>query len=258
MAFGRPRAAAFRSPGRSPAGFRRLRLSAHNRQECRETPQHAGRSQPPGPLRSLPRQPPVCDDAARHSQLRVAQEHQPGPTVGLLGVPESGSGPAEGLLHEAYRVFEVEPAAVCLPEEVEICIALPAPPQPELLRLAGLPGQLANLHHDHGAPHDGRPFAPVSLSYAPRLWVQPRPRPHPYLAVVFALATILAGGLRPTRGVFEIELVAVATRAPHRPRLDLLRGRVEDPVGVQPDQDPRGAPFQSALELHRIVAGVED
>src|SRR3712207_3704284 len=118
-------------------------------------------------------------------------------------------------------MFEVEPAAVCLPEDVEICIALPAPPQPELLGLAGLPGELANLHQDHGAAHDGRPFAPVALSYAPGLRVQPRPRPNTHLAVVFAVAAMLAGGLRPTRRVFEIELVAVATRAPYRPRYDL-------------------------------------
>ena len=68
---------------------------------------------------------------------------------------------------------------------------------------------------------------------------------------------MLAGRLRPTRGVFEVEPLAVAPRAPRRPRLDLLRSRVEDPVGVQPDQDPRRAPFQSAPEFHWIVAGVE-
>jgi hypothetical protein len=60
----------------------------------------------------------------------------------------------------------------------------------------------------------------------------------------------------PQRGT-QIEPLAMAARAPHRPRLDLLRGRVEDPVGVEHDQDPRRAPFQSTLEFHGIVAGVE-
>src|SRR5215204_5532536 len=258
IALGRPRAAAPRASGRSPTGFRRLRWCTHRRQECRKTPQHAGRGQPPGPLRSLPRQPPVGDDGARQPQLRVGGQDQPRPTVGLLGVPEPGSGPTEGLLQEPYGVFEVEPATVCLPEVIEIRIALPAPPQPELLRFAGLLGQLAHLHQDHGAPHDGCPLASVALSYAPGLRVQLRPRAHSYLAVVLALAAMLAGGLRPTRGVFEIELLAVASRAPHRPRLDLLGGCVEDPVGVQPYENPRGTSLQSALELHRIVAGIED
>ena len=95
MALGRPRAAALRAAGGSPAGFWGLRRGAHDRQECGETPQDTRRGQPSRLLRSLPRQPPVCDDAARQSQLRVGQEDQPGPTVGLLGVPESGSGPAE-------------------------------------------------------------------------------------------------------------------------------------------------------------------
>ena len=139
IALGRPRAAAPRASGGSPTGFRRLRWCTHRRQECRKTPQHAGRGQPPGPLRSLPRQPPVGDDGPRQSQLRVGGQDQPGPTVGLLGVPEPGSGPTEGLLEEPYGVFEVEPAAVCLPEQIEIGIALPAPPQPQLLRFACVP-----------------------------------------------------------------------------------------------------------------------
>jgi hypothetical protein len=90
--------------------------------------------------------------------------------------------------------------------------------------------------------------------------MQLRPRPHPYLAIVFALAAMLVGGLRPTRRVFEVELFAVVTRrAPYRPRLDFFGCRVEDPVGVQPHEDPRGASLQpTTLELHRIVAGVKD
>ena len=69
---------------------------------------------------------------------------------------------------------------------------------------------------------------------------------------------MLGGGVQPARGVFEIELVAVAARAPHRPRLDLLRGGVEDPGWSATAPGLRAGPFQSALQLHRIVASVED
>src|SRR5215213_10867313 len=43
MTFGRPRAAALRTPGRPSAGFRWLRWSAHGCQKRRETSEDAGR-----------------------------------------------------------------------------------------------------------------------------------------------------------------------------------------------------------------------
>src|SRR5215203_6657311 len=166
--------------------------------------------------------------------------------------------PAQGLFHEAYRVFDVEPATVRLPEQVEVHLTLSVPPLPQLLRLAGLPRQLAHLDQDHGTLHHGCPLAPVTLAYPPGLRVQSRPTPDAHRAVVVSFAAMFTGRLRPTRGVFELKLLAMAARASHRPRLALLRGCVEDPVGVQPDQDLHRASFQSALEFHRIVAGVED
>jgi hypothetical protein len=45
MTLCRSGAAALRASGRSPTGFRRLRRSAYNCQQCYETPQHAGRGQ---------------------------------------------------------------------------------------------------------------------------------------------------------------------------------------------------------------------
>jgi hypothetical protein len=213
MALGRSRAAALRASGGSPAGFRRIRWSAHRRQECCETPQHAGRGQTPGPLRTLPRQPSVGDPDARQPELGVGGQDQPGPPVGLFGVSEPRSGPAQGLLQEADSVFEVEPAAVRLPEEVEIRLALPAPPQSQLLGLAGLPGQLAHLDQDHIGSHDGRSLAPVALPYAPGLGVQPQQAPDAHRAVIVALAAVLGRRLRPTRAILEVELLAVAARA---------------------------------------------
>src|SRR5918995_2681700 len=139
VTLGRSRAAALRASRGSTTGFRGLRRGAYDRQECRETPQDAGRSQPPGPLRSLPGQPSVGNPDARQPELGIGGHDQPGPPVGLLGKSEPGSTPAQGLLHEAYSVIEVEPAAVRLPDEIEVRLPLPAPPQPQLLGLAGLP-----------------------------------------------------------------------------------------------------------------------
>lgn len=69
---------------------------------------------------------------------------------------------------------------------------------------------------------------------------------------------MLADGLRPTRGVFEIELLPVAARASHRPFLDLFGVGVEGAVGVQPHQDVGALTLQAALQLDGIVARLED
>src|SRR5215218_3737357 len=177
VTLGQPRTAALRASGRPPAGFRGLRRGTHYRQERRETSQDARWGQPPRPLQTLPGQSHVGDDGTRQPQLGVGGQYQPGPTVGLLWVAHPRRGPAQGLFHEAYRVFEVEPATVRPPDEVEIRLALPAPPKPQLLRLASLPGQLAHLDQDHGALHHGCPLAPVALAYASGLRVQTAPRP---------------------------------------------------------------------------------
>jgi hypothetical protein len=95
------RAAALRASGRPPAGFRGLRRGTHNSQECRKTPQDAGRGQPPRSLRTLQRQSCVGDDGARQPELGVGGQDQPGPSVGLLGMTHPRHRPAQGLFHEA-------------------------------------------------------------------------------------------------------------------------------------------------------------
>src|SRR4051794_19179380 len=54
VAPGTPRAAAFRSPGRAPTGFRRFRRCTQGRQECYETPQNPRGSEFPRRQWSLP------------------------------------------------------------------------------------------------------------------------------------------------------------------------------------------------------------
>jgi hypothetical protein len=59
-------------------------------------------------------------------------------------------------------------------------------------------------------------------------------------------------------GVGKGELLAVASRASHRPFLDLFGIGVEGAVGVQPHQKVRALTLQAALQLDGIVARVED
>jgi hypothetical protein len=161
------RAAALRASGRPPAGFRGLRRGTHNSQECRKTPQDAGRGQSPRSLRTLQRQSCVGDDGARQPELGVGGQDQPGPSVGLLGMTHPRHRPAQGLFHEAIACSRSNLREYAL--QMRSRSASSAPPQPELLGFAGLPAQLAHLDQDHAAPHHGRPFATVALGYPPGL-----------------------------------------------------------------------------------------
>jgi hypothetical protein len=106
--------------------------------------------------------------------------------------------------------------------------------------------------------HDGCSIASITFAYAPGLGVQICPASDSYRAVVVAVAAVLTSGLRPTRGVFEVELLAVAVWTAHRSRRGRFGFGVEDPIGVESHHDLRGASFQVALELHRIIASIED
>jgi hypothetical protein len=48
----------------------------------------------------------VADEFAGQPKLGVAGQHQPGPAVGLGGVPQPWGGPAQGLLGEADGVLD--------------------------------------------------------------------------------------------------------------------------------------------------------
>src|SRR3954454_15911920 len=190
--------------------------------------------------------------------MDVGAENEPRPAVRLLGVPDPRRGPPERLLEEADRVLQVEPPDVGPPQEVEVRLAFAGEPKPQLLRLAGLAGELGYLHQDYGAPHDGRPLATIALCYASGPWVQTRPSPDAHLAVAPGEATVLAGGLRPGLRIGQGEFAAVAAWAPDRSRLGLVRVGVEGTVGVQPHQDVGAVAFQAALQLDGGVTRVED
>jgi hypothetical protein len=111
--------------------------------------------------------------------------------------------PAQGLFHEAYLVCVRGRTCGSTPSRGarEVRLALPAPPQPELLGLAGLPGQLAHLDQDHSAPQPRVPACTRNARLsAGSSGAIPRPTPNAHRAVVVAFAAMFAGRLRPTRG----------------------------------------------------------
>jgi len=62
----------------------------------------------------------------------------------------------------------------------------------------------------------------------------------------------------PRPWVLEVEFLAMHERSPYWATFRSRRVRVEGATGVQPHQDLGTSPFQSLLETHGIVTGVED
>src|SRR5215213_14146 len=92
-----------RAAGRAAAGFWRVGGGSKGYQELRKRLADAGRGERPagGALEPLPGEGHVVNRPTGEAQLRVGQQHQPGPAVGLLRVAHAGRGPVEPLLAEA-------------------------------------------------------------------------------------------------------------------------------------------------------------
>jgi hypothetical protein len=130
--------------------------------ETRGGPAAATSAAADGPL---PRQPLVAGDLAGQTELGVAGQHQPGPPVGLLGMPGPWRGPAERLLGEPDGVLQVEPADVRAPGQVQIQRAAlrAGPPQPQHLRRTGAGRHPLDLDAEDGAAHD-RPWPTAAVA----------------------------------------------------------------------------------------------
>jgi len=144
------------------------------------------------------------------------------------------------------------------PEDGEVRRAGAAPPQPELLRDAGLARQSLHLDQHQGTVDDGpgTPTAPGGMVLGLRVHAGPRPDPHrPILGVLLAVlcrrrppgGRIVAGQLAPmpsratgARLPVRIGVEAAPAPQPHQHR---------DPLAIQV--------AQLAAQLHRVVAGVE-
>jgi hypothetical protein len=72
-----------------------------------ESPPDPRGGQAAGQGRALPGQAQVCSEAAGEPELGVAGEDQPGPPVGGGGVAQFRLGPAEDLLQEPERMFDI-------------------------------------------------------------------------------------------------------------------------------------------------------
>src|SRR3954462_1182101 len=106
----RPRAGPQRTARRAATGLWRVRGRAERYQELRKRLAAAARGERAagGALGPLPGQVHLVDSAPGEAQLRVGQQHEPGPAVGLRGMADPGRGPVERLLAEAVGVLQIE------------------------------------------------------------------------------------------------------------------------------------------------------
>jgi hypothetical protein len=125
-----------RAAGRAAAGVWRVRRRAAGDQPLRQGRADAGRGERAagGALGVLPGPVPGGNRPAGAAQLRVGQQHQPGPAIGRLGVADPGRGPVGPLLTEAVGVLQIEAVDVRPPEHRPVRRPRAAPPQPEPLR----------------------------------------------------------------------------------------------------------------------------
>src|SRR5215212_265868 len=99
--------------------------------------------------------------------------------------------------HLRTDYFQVEPADVGTPGQVQVQLAGAGPPQPQQLRRAGAGGDALHLDADDGAAHDrARPSAAVA-GVALLLGMQPRPRLHGHRAVLVIGGHQVGGRSRP-------------------------------------------------------------
>ena len=127
-------------------------------------------------------------------------------------IPTTPGSTTTRFCHLRTDYFQVEPADVGAPGQVQIELAGAGPPQPQHLRRAGAGGNPLDLHAEDGAAHDRpRPTGAVA-GVALLLWMQPIPRLHGHGAVLVVLADQPGAWGRPGGRVGEGELGPVAAR----------------------------------------------
>lgn len=123
--------APFGSTGRPPTGFWHSRWCACEQEELRKSAVDAvGRELSSGEA-ALPGKTSVSDLQTGEAQLRIGEEDQPGPAIGLFGMAHTRTGPIEHPFGEAVGVLQVEAAHICPPRAVEAKGTGAAPPEPE-------------------------------------------------------------------------------------------------------------------------------
>jgi site-specific DNA recombinase len=127
-------------------------------------------------------------------------------------IPTTPASTTTRFCHLRTDYFQVEPADVRPPRQVQVELARAGPPQPQHLRWAGLGGDAFDLHADDGAAHDRPRSSGAMAGVALLLGMQPSPRLHGHGAVLVVLTGKGGGRGRPGGRVGQVELGAVAAR----------------------------------------------
>lgn len=114
------RALAFGTAGRASAGFWRGCQDGEAYQEGRKRTLDPLRGEFAGRLGTLPGKWSVADEGTREAQLRVGEQDQPGPAVGLFRIADAGQGSIERLLEGTGGMLQVEAAHVRAPGAIQV------------------------------------------------------------------------------------------------------------------------------------------
>jgi site-specific DNA recombinase len=133
--------------------------------------------------------------------------------------------------HLRTDYFQVEPADIGPPGEVQVEVAGAGPPQPQHLRRTGLGGDAFDRHADDRAAHDRPGSSGAVAGMALLLGMQPAPGVHGHAAVLIVAGVQRGGRGRPGSRVGAVELGAVAARPAGGTRRAWWRVGVEAAVG---------------------------
>ena len=146
-----------RASGAGFAGFRRAGQAGQCLADVPEPAPDPGWGQAAGRAGPLPGQPDVGGQVAGEPELGVGGDDQPGPPVSGGRIAELRPRPAEDLLEEPERVFDIKAAQECLPGAVDRISgqAKGSGPQPQRFG-AAVAGQVIDGQADEGALDDGQ------------------------------------------------------------------------------------------------------
>jgi hypothetical protein len=159
--------------------------------------------------------------------------------------------------HLRTDYFQVEPADIGPPGQVEITAARAGPPQPQHLGRACLSRDAFDLDAQDGPTHD-RPWPAGAVAGVALLFgMQPCPRLDGDGAVLIVLTGRGGGRDRPGGRVGAVELGPVATRPARAAGWPWWRVGVEAAVGSQPHQHHHRDLGKVQGQLGRVVAAVK-
>src|SRR5512132_243714 len=159
--------------------------------------------------------------------------------------------------HLRTDYFQVEPADVRPPRQVEIQLQALGPGPPQQLRRTCLGRDAFDLDAQDGAAHD-RPWPTGAVAgVALLLGMQPIPGLDGHGAVLGVGGHVGGGRGRPGGRVGAVELDPVATRPARAAGWPWWRVGVEAAIGSQPHQHRRLGVGQVQGQLGRVVAAVE-